>query len=393
MRRLDSQPNQGVSAMDKARLINMKPGTWTEFRPQRFRGSKKLGSVVKLDQTAFKSSLRMAGVRWTGKDWIPEHADYSSSAEADAAFDKVSGFMSRTGDLLPTDENIPGCFSVPFWRAVDVPCAECEVKDRCSAGVDFRLTFGGRVQFKTAVQELSRPWYVTELNGSSPPRLWQILKDVSSLNVIFYVYLSLWMVADLNTAKDCKDDRERTIKAERKKAADIREQNKSSAKAAKDAAKEQILDDLEGALYVMIADRIRAGDWERIASSIRAHTEVTLSEKWHKQISGIPHVALTHLGKECFEQLRKDDPRVDGNRLSDRFFDDTLQLVALDPELGEHKAELSLLTWPNDAEARKSALRRKKGMLDKLVATGWVSPPSENPIVLATEQKPRVLKS
>lgn len=367
--------------MGKARLINMNPGTWIEFRPVRFKAGRKLGSLVKLDQAAFKPSLKMAGVRWTGKDWLPEHADYSSSAEADAAFDKVSGFMSRTGDLLPTDENIPGCFSVPFWRAVDVPCAECELKDRCSAGVDFRLTFGGRAQFTKAVQELSRPWYVAKLIGSSPPRLWEILKDTSSLNIIFYVYLSLWLVADLNTAEDCRGDRERRIKAERERAADIREQNEASAKAAKEAAKQQILDDLEGVLYVLIADRIRAGDWERIASSIRAHTEVTVSERWHKQINSIPHVALTQLGKECFEQLRRDDPRVDGNRLSDRFFDDILELVVMDPELEECQAELSLLTWPSDAEARKSALRRKKGMLDKLAATGWVSPPSEKQIV------------
>jgi hypothetical protein len=96
-------------------------------------------------------------------------------AYAKAAYPAVAGLVTESGDLKSRPSPAHGCFGVPYWRAMDLTCQTCEFRESCASVVDYRLAFGGRSHFDSALAEKddAARWYDTGVIEGRPSQGYQ----------------------------------------------------------------------------------------------------------------------------------------------------------------------------------------------------------------------------
>ena len=349
--------------MGPPRIVNILNETFTYYRPNDFRGPHWV-STIGFDYPQMRRSLSNVGATWSGLARTNLPPDGTSIAPPP--------FMTPSGDLLQHDDAKPGCFSVPFWKALGLPCHDCPFRSDCSAGVDYRLQFGGRNQFNHARASFQHPKWKSVLEKTPPPKLDDLMRANDQFAQLVWVYIAYWWLSDKAVHTQSKALR----KLERERVSQARRKAKATAKAKLEAEKQQRLDDMEGDLFVAIVRAIAAGDLELIDTSIRSHIESDRSNTWNRQISQIPNASAEYLSNSCLAHLRSLNPEFEsiGNSITSPI--DILELVALggDEDLDGHEDALAKLSWPPENEARRSAVRRRAGMIKKLEETGWVPP-------------------
>lgn len=135
---------------------------------------------------------------------------------AAAIYPNVDEWVTPAGDLLKRPSPAYGCFGVPFWRAMDLKCAECRLRDACDGVVSYRLTFGGREAFDEAIKEKGRAASIYD-RKAQPGKSQGYEREAEDpiIRRLRSVYTGIWYLSDLTLHKRLRIEAKKSAAAKK----------------------------------------------------------------------------------------------------------------------------------------------------------------------------------
>lgn len=172
------------------------------------------GTTIKSTRSAFRrweqsANIQRFQVKFTANgDPIPLEKE-----RAAVIYPLVDQYVTSSGDLKQRPSPGYGCFGVTFWRAMDMKCGTCPIREACDAVVSYRLVFGGREVFQAALKdkEASERCYDRAAPKGKSQGYQRELEDFN-IRKLRALYTGIWYLSDLTLPKRQRDARRASVR-------------------------------------------------------------------------------------------------------------------------------------------------------------------------------------
>lgn len=202
----------------------------------------------------------------------------------------VQHLVTEAGHLRASDKRRPGCFGVTWWRAMDLKCAECPNRPACDEVVDYRLTFGGREDFKRALGNKSfaeKTWDTGAVYGSQG---YEREVEDCDVHLLRSVHFRIWHESDAA-------NRVQAIKGRRLAARDVRAERW-----------EQLGDEMDDACFTLLDRVLDRGAISIVEEAFVGFLGPKRSEhRWRKRCRSPNALAVVEVSRQVVERVRRDN--------------------------------------------------------------------------------------